>query len=117
MTINANYSGNLAFPIHQELTSSSVKIGDTAPNPNLTVSGWMVANDTASPVDVCVYHYVAATTTEWLVYRKSLPAADTISESSQPIRLATGDEIRAKGAADTFITVTFSFNFQTTSMG
>lgn len=117
MTINANYSGNISPAVWQQLTASSVKIGNAAANANLTLSGWTAANDTGSSVDVSVYWWDASAAVEKLIWKRPVPANDSLDGTAPIIRLDAGDEIRAKGAASVYITLNYSFNFQNTSMG
>lgn len=112
MSIQGNFTGNVQVPVSQELANTSTtKIGDTMTDDSLTLAGFVIANDSAGAVVTSLFWYDARTTTERLVWKKSVAANDTAIVSDMPLWLRNGDEIRAKGAADVHVTLIYMMNF------
>lgn len=112
MSIQGNFAGNVQVPVSQELANgTTTKIGDTRDDDSLTLAGFVIANDSGGAVVTSVYWYDFATTTERLVWKKSVAQNDTEIVSDMPLWLRTGDEIRVKAAADVHVTLIYMFNF------
>jgi hypothetical protein len=108
MSINGNYAGNVVLPIAQTLTNTSTTLIDTGiPDKTFTLAGFVICNATGSAVITDLYWWSSFTTIESLVWRKSVPANDTVIISDMPLRLLPGDEIRVKGAADVRVTLIY----------
>lgn len=109
MSVNANYIGNLNSPVSQVLAgATTVKIGSTIADNAQTLSAWSFANPTGGAV-VCSLFWFDGTT-EWLIWTKSVATTDTTIESNIPLRLRSGNEIRAKGAASIAVTLIYNMN-------
>lgn len=111
MTITAGYGGNLERPVCQVLTAGVVKIGDTVGKQTLALTSALLANDTAGAVQCKVYWYEASTTTQHMLATKLVAANSTDVVKDFAIRLSEGDEIRAVGAANVHITLTYMLSF------
>ena len=102
--ISGNYQGKLELPVHQVIANTTtVKIGSTIPDRSFILAGFVFANNNAGSQVCQLFWYDFSTTTERLIFKKTIAAADTWVESNMPIRLFTGDEIRAK--ADSAVNV------------
>lgn len=111
MSVNANYGGNVAKPVHVVLTNTSTTaIGSAMQDNSMTLSSWAFCNPTGGAITCSLYWYEAATTTEHLIWTKSVATVDTVVESNLPLRLWPGDEIRAKGANTITVTLTMTMN-------
>lgn len=111
MSVNANYGGNIAKPVHLVLAGSTTTLVGSAMSDNsMTLSSWAFCNPTGGAVTCDLYWYDFATTTEHLIWRKSVATNDTTVESNLPLRLWPGDEIRAKGANTITVTLTMTMN-------
>jgi hypothetical protein len=111
MSVNANYGGNVAKPVHLVLAGTTTTLVGTAMTDNsMTLSSWAFCNPTGGAVTCDLYWYEALTTTEHFVWRKSVPANDTLIEADLPLRLWPADEIRAKGANTITVTLTMTMN-------
>lgn len=111
MSVNANYGGNIAKPVHIVLAGTTTTLVGTAMTDNsMSLSSWAFCNPTGGAVTCDLYWYEALTATEHLVWRKSVAANDTTIESNLPLRLWPSDEIRAKGANTVTVTLTMTMN-------
>lgn len=111
MSVNANYGGNIAKPVHLVLAGAAVTlVGDAMTDNSMTLSSWAFCNTTGGAVTCNLYWYDASTATLRLIWRKSVAANDTAVESNLPLRLFPGDEIRGEGAANVAITLTMTMN-------
>jgi hypothetical protein len=111
MSVNANYGGNIVRPVHKVLVDASTTLVGSAMTDNaMTLSSWAFCNPTGVAVTCSLYWYEFATTTEHLVWSKSVATNDTSVESNLPLRLWPGDEIRAKGANTITVTLTMTMN-------
>lgn len=111
MSVNANYGGNVAKPVHLVLAGTTTTLVGTAMDDNsMTLSSWAFCNPTGGAVTCDLFWYDALTATERLIWRKSVAANDTTIESNLPLKLWPGDEIRAKGANTVTVTLTMTMN-------
>jgi len=111
MSVNANYGGNIARPVHLVFAGATTTlVGSAMQDNSMTLSSWAFCNPTGGTVNCSLYWYEAATTTEHLIWQRPVPTSDTLVESNLPLRLWPGDEIRAKGAATVTVTLTMSMN-------
>lgn len=111
MSVNANYGGNIAKPVHLALSGSTTTlVGSAMPDNSMTLSSWAFCNPTGGAVTCSLYWYEAATTTEHLIWTKSVATVDTVVESNLPLRLQPSDEIRAKGVNTITVTLTMTMN-------
>jgi hypothetical protein len=112
MSVTGNYQGNVYPPIAQTLTGTTTTLIDAAmPNSSFTLASFAICNATGGAVTCELYWYNFATTTEHLVWQKSVAANSTEIVSDRPLRLLEGDEIRAKGANNVRVTLIFIQNF------
>jgi len=112
MSIAGNYTGNVYPPITQTLAGSTTTLIDSAmPNSSYTLGSFAICNATAGAVTTDLYWYNFATTTEHMIWQKSVAANSTEIVSDIPLRLLRGDEIRVKGAANVRVTLIFIQNF------
>ncbi|MDR9813111.1 hypothetical protein [Rhizobium hidalgonense] len=111
MSVNANYGGNIAKPVHLVLAGSTTAlVGSAMTDNSMTLSSWAFCNPTGGAVTCSLYWYDASASTERLIWQKSVATIDTVVESNLPLRLWTGDEIRAKGANTVTVTLTMTMN-------
>lgn len=103
MSVNVSVSGGLQKPTHVRLTTTGITNIYTATNMGETVVAITMANETAGAVIIKIDHYDGAT--NFNTYRKSVPADDTLILSDFPMRLRSGDIIRATAASANAITV------------
>lgn len=115
MSVTGNYAGNVYLPVCQKLTNTSTTlIGGFMDDDSLTLASWAIANDTAGAIITYLYWYDLANTTERIIWKKSVPANDTLTVSDIPLRLRAGDEIRVKGDNNINVTLIFMMNFALT---
>jgi hypothetical protein len=109
MSINGTYIGNITQPVSVALAGgTTVKIGSTATDNATTLAGFAFYNPTGGSVNCVLYWFDG--TTEHPIWGKPVATNDTATESNLPIRLRTGNEIRAKGAATVCVTLLYSLN-------
>lgn len=112
MGVQANYAGNLYVPVCQTLANTTkIALGTAMDDDSLTVASFAFCNDNASAVVCQLYWYDASTTTEHLVWQKSVATDTTEVVESLPLRLRTGDEIRVVGNSSVYVTLIFMLNF------
>jgi hypothetical protein len=112
MSVTGNYTGNVYPPIAQTLVGSTTTLIDAAmPNSSFTLASFAICNATGGAVVTDLYWYNFATTTEHMIWQKSVAANSTEIVSDFPLRLLQGDEIRVKGAANVRVTLIFIQNF------
>lgn len=115
MSIQGNYAGNVYPPIHQTLASGATTLIDAAmPDNTFTLASWVICNPTGGAVTTTLYWYDYATTTERMVWQKSVPAGDTVTSADIPLRLIKNDEIRVAGALNVRVTLIFIKNIPLT---
>ncbi|RVQ21827.1 hypothetical protein CN067_11895 [Sinorhizobium meliloti] len=106
MSIQGNYAGNLLQPVTINLAGTTLTdVGTVTGNMPTVVSSFVFANPTAGAVDCSLYWYEAATATDYLLWMKSVATETTEVISDMPIRLRTGDKIKAIGAASVRVTL------------
>ena len=111
MSVNTNYGGNIQKPVHLVLAGTSTTLVGAAMTDNsMSLSSWAFCNPTGGAVTCDLFWYDASTTTERLIWRKSVATNDTAVESNLPLRLWPSDEIRAKGANTVTVTLTMTMN-------
>ena len=103
MSVNIGITGGLQKPASTRLTSLSQTDVYTAASDGETVVAIALANETGSATIVLIERFDG--TTNWNIWRKSVPADDTLILSDFPIRLRNGHKIRATAAAVNRITV------------
>ena len=115
MAVTGNYAGNVEIPVCQTLANSTkIKVGDTMSDDSLTLASFAFCNDNASAVVCQLYWYRASTTTESLVWQKSVATDTTEIVENLPLRLRDGDEIRVVGNSSVYVTLIFMMNFALT---
>lgn len=106
MSVQGNYAGNLEQPVNQALTGTSLTdIGDAAGKMAKALASVAIANPTGAGVDCSIYWYEAATTTDHLVWFKTVATKTTEILSDLPIRLKEGDKIKAIGDNNVRVTL------------
>ena len=111
MTVNANYTGNIRKPeCHAFVGTSTETIGATADDRTQTVASWSFVNATGGAVTCSLYWNDGST--DHLIWRKSVAANSSEVESNLPIRLETGNSIKAIGAASVFVNLIYSLAYQ-----
>lgn len=104
MSIHGNYQGGLERPFPIRLTSTAATDITTSTDNNIAISTIALANETGGAVDVkCFYHNG---TTDFLIFRRSVPAADTVIVCDVPLRLRSGDKLKIQAATADAITAT-----------
>lgn len=116
MSVQGNYAGNLQVPVSQALTDTSVTtIGDPATDDSLTIASVAFCNDSGGSV-ICQFRwYSAENAAEHLVWQGDVSDNETKVLDNLPLRLVTGDEIRAVGNSGVTVTVIYMMNFALTS--
>lgn len=115
MAVTGNYAGNLEIPVCQTLANTTkIKVGDTMTDDSLTLASFAFCNDNASAVVCQLYWYRASTTTESLIWQKSVATDATEVVESLPLRLRDGDEIRVVGNSSVYVTLVYILNFAMT---
>jgi hypothetical protein len=104
MSVSGNYAGGVERPLPTRLTGTGATDVVTANDSSGVVSSFSLANETGSDVVVAVHYFDG--TTDFLIFRRSVPATDTIIISDLPIRLYGGDKLKATAASGNAITVT-----------
>lgn len=118
MSIAGNYAGNVEIPVCQTIANTTkIKVGDTMTDDTLTLASFAFCNDNASAVVCQLYWYRASTTTEALVWQKSVATDTTEIVSDLPLRLREGDEIRVVANSSVYVTLIFMLNFALTGRG
>ncbi len=112
MSVTGYYTGNVQVPVSQVLASASVtRIGEAMTDNTNTVASVAFCNDTAGAVVCQLRWYDVVNTTERLVWEGSVASKETKILDNLPLRLTTGDEIRAAGASGVSVTVVYIVNF------
>lgn len=105
MSIQGNYRGGLVNPANiVRLTTTSATTILTAQNSSQTLAGFSLANETSSAVVVACHFNDGST--DFLFFRRSVPANDTVIVSDIPIRMRSGDSFKVTAATGNAITVT-----------
>ena len=104
MSIHGNYAGGIfSPPVCVTLASAAQTDIVTAADNNNIVGSVGLANDTGASITASLHFFDGAT--NWLVYKKVVPANDTVVVENIPIRLRTGYKIKATGAANLTVSV------------
>lgn len=107
MTVNANYTGNIRKPECHELVGASVEtVGSVTTDRTQTVASWSFVNPTAGAVICSLYWNDGAV--DHVVWRKSVAANSSEVESNLPIRLESGNAIKASGAATVCVNLIYT---------
>ena len=104
MSISGNYKGGISRPFPVRLTTTSATDIVTGYDSSQIIAGFSLANETGSPVVVACHYFDGAT--DFLVFRRSVPATDTVVVSDIPLRLHSGAKFKATAATGNAITVT-----------
>lgn len=104
MSVSGNYAGGVARPSPVRLTTTSQTDVVTGFDSASVVAAFSLANETASAVTVDCHYFNG--TTNFLVFRRSVPAADTVIVSEIPLRLYINDKFKVTAATSNAITVT-----------
>jgi hypothetical protein len=104
MSINANYAGNVEASEHYVLTGSAAQAGGAAADATRILAGFSFANTTAGAVVCQLIHRQGGV--DYPVWVKSVAASDTAIIDNIPVRLKSGDTLKAVGASVT-LTLTF----------
>ena len=104
MSVDAYYQGGLEAPAPVRLTTASITTIFTATDNNVTIGGFSLANETGTGAIVAIH--VNDGSTDNLVFRRSVPADDTVIVDNLPIRLRNGHVFKATAATPNAITVT-----------
>ncbi len=111
MSVNANYTGNIRKPECHALIGATVEaVGDVATDRTQTLASWSVVNPTGGAVTCSLYWNDGAI--DHLVWRKSVPANDTLIESNLPVRLDTGNSVKASGASGILVNLIYALAYQ-----
>lgn len=106
MTIVANYSGGIEASIPVRLTTTAITDIYTGTDKNSTAATITIANETGGAVSVIISYFDG--TTNHAVFRKSVPANDTIQVTNMPMKLKIGDKVKATAGTANALTVTCS---------
>lgn len=113
MTVNANYSGDIRKPLSKTLSSGSLEsVGVAATDRTQTVACWSFVNTTGAAVTCSLYWNDGTNDILW--WRKSVATQDTQIESNMPIRLDTGNSIKAIGASGVVVNIVYSLSYPNT---
>lgn len=113
MTVNTNYAGNIRKPLSKTLSgTSSEAVGDVAADRTQTVASWSFVNPTGGAVTCSLYWNDGTNDILW--WRKSVASQDTQIESNMPIRLETGNSIKAMGSSGIIVNIVYSLAYQVT---
>lgn len=104
MSVDAYYQGGLENPKPVRLTTASATAIFTATDNNVTIGAFSLANETASATIVDIHFNDGST--DHLVFRRSVPADDTVIVDNLPLRLRSGNIFKATAATANRITVT-----------
>lgn len=106
MAINGNYAGNVERSEHYVFTgTTAATVGATAENATRTLAGFTFANDTGGAVQCKLIHRQGGV--DYTVWTRSVAANDTQVVDNLPLRLQSGDSIKAIGAVGVILTLTF----------
>lgn len=106
MSVTGYYNGNVHVPIVQTLTDTSeTTIGDAAVNDTLTLASFAFCNDNGS-AKVCQLKWYDGSTSH-LIWQGSVSNDATAIVDNIPLRLVSGNEIRA--VADSGVTVSLFY--------
>lgn len=100
--ITANIHGGLVESTPVSLTTTTITDVYEAKSIERVCAGFCILNNTSSAIDVEIYWYINSTDT--LIWKKSIPADDTVIETEIPLKMRDNQKIKAKG--DTGITIT-----------
>lgn len=103
MTIQATYSASLETVNPVTLTDTSQTTIYTAPDNYSILAGFKLVNTTGSAIAASCFHYTLADTTNRVIYRKSVPANDTVEVDSVARPMRAGDIFKVTAAADLVI--------------
>lgn len=111
MSVNANYTGNIRKPESRALSGASLElVGAVAEDRTQTVAGWSFVNPTGGAVTCSLYWNDGVT--DHLIWRKSVGANDTQVESNLPVRLETGNSIKAAGSSGVIVNLIYALAYQ-----
>lgn len=106
MAINGNYAGNVEKSEHYVFTgTTATTVGGTAENATRTLAGFAFANDTAAAVQCKLIHRQGGA--DFIVWTRSVAANDTQVADNVPVRLQSGDILKAVAGAGVVLTLTF----------
>lgn len=112
MSVTGFYNGNVQVPVSQALTNTSTtRIGDAMTDKTMTVASVAFCNDTGAAVVCQLRWYDSVNAVEHLIWQGSVPTKETGILDNLPLRLTTGDEIRAVGNNGVSVTVIYISNF------
>lgn len=104
MSVSGNYIGGVARPFPARLTTTNATDIVVATDHSEIIASFSLANETGSAVVAACHYYDG--TTDFLVFRRSVPANDTVIVSDIPLRLYSGDKFKVTAASANAITVT-----------
>lgn len=104
MSVNGNYSGGMPRPKPIRLTTTNQTDIVTGYDKGDVLAAFSLANETGLAVVVDCHYYDG--TTNFLVFRRSVPATDTVIVSEIPIRFYSGDKFKVTASTGNAITVT-----------
>lgn len=104
MSVDVLYQGGLENPNPVRLTTTSATSVFTATDNNVTIGAFSLANETGSAVTVDVHFNDGST--DFLVFRRSVPATDTIVVDNIPLRMRNANVFKVTAATGNAITVT-----------
>lgn len=111
MAVLGTYVGNVDQPANVALSGTSKTDIVTAPDESMVTASVSFANDTGGAVTCKLYWFRAATSTDYLIWTSSVAANDTETVSDIPVRLRTGDKIKAIGNSGVSVTAINLLNF------
>lgn len=106
MSVNGNYEGNVELPEHTVLSSTSTTtLGTVAANMTRTLASFSFANTSAGSITCRLIRNDG--TTDYTVWVGAVAANDAKVVDNLPLRLRSGDSIKAVG--NTGVTVTLVY--------
>jgi hypothetical protein len=100
MSIQANYSGGLESVAPVTLAGSSKTAVYTPDANNSILAGFKLVNTTGSAIVATCEHYTLADTTDRIIFKRSVPANDTVEVNSVARPMRAGDIFKVTGAAN-----------------
>lgn len=105
MSVNGNYSGGLEPPRPVQLSNITKTDILNADDNSIFVGAVGCANESGSAVIIKLFYFDGGT--DHVIFRRQIPANDTIIMSDLPLRLTQGDKLKAQletGSIDVTVT-------------
>ena len=94
MSIHGNYSGGLEPPRPVRLTDTTKADIVTAADNSVFVGAIGCANESGSAVVIKLFYFDG--TSDHVIFRRQIPADDTVVLSELPVRLAANEKLKAQ---------------------